>query len=74
MSSASQASRQDPLLKEKLLELELEREEKAKTIELLKQIRERELQEAQSQLSKAKEEGQKSAEELKQQMTQQLEK
>lgn len=37
------------------MELELEREEKAKTIELLKQIRERDMQEAESKIKKVKE-------------------
>jgi len=48
------------------MELELEREEKAKTIELLKQIRERDMQEAESKIKKVKEQSNKSAEELKQ--------
>lgn len=59
----------DSKVKERLMELEIEREEKQKTIELLKEIREKELQEHMSKIDKIKEEGTKTAEELKIQMT-----
>ncbi len=59
----------DSQIQEKLMELVMEKEEKAKTIELLKQIRERDLKAAQENMHKLKQEKSKDEEELKNRLT-----
>ncbi|CDW86542.1 UNKNOWN [Stylonychia lemnae] len=60
--------------KEKLMELEIEREEQQKALKMLKEIREKEKQDLNKKILEEKEIGTKSAEEVKVQMTHKIEK
>ena len=61
-------------VKEKLLELEIERDEVSKTLDYLKALREKENAEYKHGIEKAREEGSKFAEEVKKEMSLRLEK
>jgi 5-azacytidine-induced protein 1 len=61
-------------VKAKLVELELEKEESQKALELLKQVREQERRELVSGLQKVREESQKQQEEVRNQMAERIEK
>ena len=55
--TCSQRSDCPPNIKSKLLELEIEKEEQSKAIDMLKQLREKERSEMRAHVEKAKEEG-----------------
>jgi F0F1-type ATP synthase membrane subunit b/b' len=61
-------------VKAKLFELELEKEESEKALELLKQLRDQERKELRTGIERAKEEGGRQAEEVRTQMADRIEK
>lgn len=66
--------RPDVRLRERMLELELEREEQAKALEMHKLLRQREREELVKRVDLAKEEGNKTAEQVKREMAERVEK
>ena len=74
ISVATQPKQAYGKVKEKLVELEIERDENLKALEYLKQLREKEKTELTQNIQLAKEQGHKQAEELKKDMQNRLEK